>query len=256
MLWIRVAVAAGLMAVGGTVGVVMPRAEAQSPSGVNTGSYLGIWVWELDAARAKDLRVAEGSGVVVTLVSPGSPAELAGIHAGDVISEFNAQKVEGIDQFSRLVRDTPPGRAIKLKIVRNGAAQVITAKTGSISVTDRPGPIVVPQGARNATFPQPDVPRSLTTWRSPVLGVDAEPLFGQLASYFGVTEGVLVRNVAAGSPAEKAGIKAGDVITHVGKQPVTTPAAITAQLRSQTSGPVKLGITRERSALSVTVTLE
>lgn len=259
MLWGRAAIAAGLMMLGCTVGVVLPRADAQqnSASGINNGSYLGVWVWELDAARAKELRISEGSGVVVTLVSPGSPADQAGIRAGDVVSEFNGQKVEGIDDFSRLVRDTPPGRTVKLKIVRNGTAQVINAKTGTISAADRPGPIVVPQGpARNTTFPQPDVPRNLTTWRSPVLGVDMEPLFGQLASYFGVTEGVLVRNVSAGSPAEKAGIKAGDVITHVGKQAVTSPGAITAQLRTQTTATVKLGLTRERSAITVTVSLE
>jgi serine protease Do len=259
MLWVRAAIAAGLLTFAGSTGFVLPRAEAQqgSPSGISTGSYLGVWVWDLDAAQAKELRVGEGSGVVVTLVSPGSPAEQAGIHPGDVISDFNGQKVEDKEQFSRLVRDTAPGRLVKLKIVRNGAAHAINAKIGSISSADRPGPIAIPQGsARNATFPQPDVPRSLTTWRSPVLGVDAEPLFGQLASYFGVSEGVLVRSVAAGSPAEKAGIKAGDVITHVGKQPVTTPAAITAQLRAQPSATVKLGVTRERSAISISVTLE
>jgi serine protease Do len=255
MLWVRAAIAAGLMTLGTTVGVVSPQLQAQqmSPSGPSSGSYLGIWVWELDGARAKELKVAEGSGVVVTLVSPGSPADQAGIRAGDVISEFNGQKVDGSDQFARLVRDTTPGRAVKLKLVRNGVVQVINARTGSMSTADRPGPIIVPQ-SRNATFP--DVPRSLTTWRSPALGVDAEPLFGQLATYFGVTEGVLVRSVAAGSAAEKAGLKAGDVITHIGKQPVTTPAAITAQLMAQTSTSVKLGVTRDRSALTLTVTLE
>jgi serine protease Do len=217
---------------------------------------LGIWVWELDASRAKDLHVAEGSGVVVTLVSPGSPAEQAGVRPGDVISEFNGQKIDGEEQFVQLVKDTAPGRPVKLKIVRNGTPQTINAKTGSISAADRPAPIVVPQGAARDAIFSPPVPRSLTTWRSPVLGVEAEPLFGQLASYFGVAEGVLVRSVAAGSAAEKAGLKAGDVITHVGKQPVTTPAAITAQLRTQNSAIVKLGVTRERSAITVTLTLE
>ncbi len=260
MLWARAVIAASLITLGSAVGIVLPHAQAQAQSGstaANNGSYLGIWVWELDAARAKELRAPADSGVVVTLVSPGSPADQAGVRAGDVVSEFNGQKVEGIEQFSKLVRDTAPGHPVKLKVVRNGSTQMINAKTGSISAADRPGPVIVPQGlTRDATFHQPDVPRSVTTWRSPMLGVDAEPLFGQLASYFGVTEGVLVRNVAAGSPAEKAGLKAGDVITHVGKQSVTTPAAITAQLSAQTSATVKLGVTRERSAISITVTLE
>ncbi|MEI9812998.1 MAG: PDZ domain-containing protein [Acidobacteriota bacterium] len=232
----------------------------QTAASPNNGSYLGIWVWELDASRAKELKVPDGSGVVVTLVSPGSPADQAGVKTGDVISEFNGQKVDGIEQFSRFVRDTPAGRAAKLKIIRNGSTQVLNAKIGAISAAERPGPVMIPPGVRgDGSFPSPerqDVPRSLTTWRSPVLGVDAEPLFGQLAAYFGVSEGVLVRGVAAGSPAEKAGLKAGDVITHVGKHTVNNPAGITAELRMASSSTVKLGVTRDRNPLSLSVTLE
>jgi serine protease Do len=101
-----------------------------------------------------------------------------------------------------------------------------------------------------------DVPSSLMTWRSPVLGVDAEPLFGQLAAYFGVAEAVLVRAVASGSAAEKAGLKAGDVITRVGRQPVTTPAEITARLRAVTTPTVQVVILRDRKEATFTVALE
>ena len=94
------------------------------------------------------------------------------------------------------------------------------------------------------------------TWRSPVLGVDAEPLFGQLAGYFGVFEAVLVRAVAGGSPAERAGMKAGDVITRVGKQTVTTPAEITARLRAVTTPVVQVVILRDRKEITLSVNLE
>jgi serine protease Do len=189
------------------------------------------------------------------MVRSGSPADIAGVKTGDVIAEYNGQKVAGIEQFSRLVRETPAGRDVKLRIVRNGTSQVLTAKIGAISPAERPGPMSPgrssgPQGERQ------DVPRSLMTWRSPVLGVDAEPLFGQLAAYFGVGEAVLVRAVAAGSPAEKAGLKAGDVITKIGKQTVTTPAEISARLRMVTTPTVQVGVMRERKELTVTVTLE
>ncbi len=254
MLWMRVALTIAM-----AVGLVVPSAWAQvrpiNAVAPASGSYLGIWIWEIDAARAKELRLPDGGGVEVTMVRSGSPADIAGVKTGDVIAEYNSQKVVGIEHFSRLVRETPAGRDVKLRIVRNGTSQVLTAKIGAISPAERPGPMSPgrssgPQGERQ------DVPRSLMTWRSPVLGVDAEPLFGQLAAYFGVGEAVLVRAVAAGSPAEKAGLKAGDVITKIGKQTVTTPAEISARLRMVTTPTVQVGVIRERKELTVTVTLE
>jgi serine protease Do len=215
-----------------------------------SGSYLGIWIWEVDAARAKELRLPQAGGIEVTLVRAGSPAEAAGVKAGDVVMEYEGQKIQGIEQFSRLVRETPSGRSVKLQIVRNGSAQVMTAKI--LAQTDRAA-----ETARIVlTQERQDVPSSLMTWRSPVLGVDAEPLFGQLAVYFGVGEAVLVRAVASGSPAERAGLKAGDVITRVGKQAVTTPAEITARLRSVTTPTVQVVIMRDRKETTFSVALE
>jgi serine protease Do len=219
-----------------------------------SGSYLGIWIWEVDAARAKELRLTQAGGVEVTLVRPGSPADQAGVKAGDVVAEYDGQKVQGIEQFSRLVRDTPSGRAVRLRVMRNGAAQLLTAKIAA--QTERAAEsarIVITQERQQD---RQDVPSSLMTWRSPVLGVDAEPLFGQLAEYFGVGEAVLVRGVASGSPAERAGLRAGDVITRVGKQAVTTPAEITARLRSVTTPGVQVVIMRDRKEATFNVILE
>lgn len=215
-----------------------------------SGSYLGIWIWEVDAARAKELRLAQPGGVEVTLVRQGSPADQAGVRAGDVVAEYDGQKVQGIEQFSRLVRETPSGRAVRLRVMRNGAAQLLTAKIAA--QTERPAEV----GRIVVTQERQDVPSSLMTWRSPVLGVDAEPLFGQLAEYFGVGEAVLVRAVANGSPAERAGLKAGDVITRVGKQTVTTPAEITARLRAVTTPGVQVVIMRDRKEATFNVILE
>jgi serine protease Do len=240
-------------------GLIMPGAEAQVRAVNNvapaSGSYLGIWVWEIDAARAKELRLPQPGTFEVTLVSPGSPADLAGIKPGDVVTEYQGQKVESSEQFSRLVRETPGGKPVKIEIVRNGATQVLTAKIETIAAADRPGPITAPRSALPQAERQ-DVPRSLMTWRSPVLGVDAEPLFGQLAAYFGVSSGVLVRSVAAGSPAEKAGMKAGDVITRINKLTVTSPAEITARLRAAASPVVSVTALRDRKETAFSVTLE
>lgn len=252
MIWlVRAAVIAGL---------VLPPMDAQQGRSARatapvaeSGSYLGVWVWQIDAMRAKELRLAEVAGVEVTLVRPGSPAERAGLRLGDVIADYGGTKVEGIEHFSQLVRDTAPGKSVRMRIVRNGASQAITAKIEAMSAGDRPGAIF---GPRPANVPErQDVPRSLMTWRSPTLGVDAEALFGQLAEFFGVSEGVLVRTVMDGSPASRAGLKAGDVITRIGTRPVATPAQITAQLRG-VGASFKVTLVRNRVETSVTVNFE
>jgi S1-C subfamily serine protease len=88
------------------------------------------------------------------------------------------------------------------------------------------------------------------------MGVEVEPLSGQLGEYFGVKEGVLVRSVTKGSEAERAGIKAGDVITSVGGARVTNGAEITAQLRAQRGSSVSVTLTRDHHEMNVSVPLD
>ncbi len=78
------------------------------------GTYLGVNLAEIDANRAKELKLKEDYGVEITRVEENSPAEKAGLKAGDVVLEYNGQRVEGMEQFGRMVRETPPGREVKL----------------------------------------------------------------------------------------------------------------------------------------------
>ncbi|MEO8097429.1 MAG: PDZ domain-containing protein [Acidobacteriota bacterium] len=251
MLLLRFALIAGLV----VCPLVIPDARAQSPaapSAAPSGSYLGVWIWQIDMARARELKLPSPTGLEVTLVREGSPADAAGLKVGDVLATYNGQRVEGIDQFSRLVGETPVGRAVRIEFYRNGMLQNATAKVGSISQAERPGPIPVPRGDSG----MPDIPHSLLTWRSPLLGVDAEPVEGQLAAYFGVTQGVLVRTVAQNSAAEKAGVKAGDVIIRVGRFPVATPAETTLRLRTAKPPSASITVMRDHKEITLTVTLD
>lgn len=253
MLFGKITVAAALLMT--TIGAWGQARPVIATAPLPQNSFLGIWVWEIDASRAKELKLSDTSGILVTRVTPNSPADVAGVKTGDVITEYNGQKVESQDQFSRLVRETQAGRQARLRILRNGTAQVLVARVGTIS-GDLPGPVIVPRNELPLPQASPDVPRSLMTWRNPVLGIDAEPLFGQLATFFGVTEGVLVRSVAAGSPAAQAGLKAGDVITMIGKAGVASPADITARLRPVTTPTVRMTIIRNRIEQVLTLSLE
>jgi serine protease Do len=243
----NIAVAAALAA-----SLAMAQPAAQSVSGRASSSYLGVWVWQIDAARAAELRLAGAMGIEVTRVREGSPAEQAGLRAGDVVTKYGGKRVDSIEQFSKMVRETPVGETVMLEVYRGGIAQMMTAKIASSAGLAPQPSLVLPQPG----VVVPDLPRSMTTWRSPVLGVDAEALEGQLAAYFGVKEGVLVRSVVAGSAAEKAGLKAGDVILRVDGRGVASPTDVTLRLRSVTGSSVVLAIMRDRSEINVTVELD
>jgi len=72
-------------------------------------SFLGVGVTEVNTGRAKALNLKEERGVEISRVQDNSPAEKAGLKVGDVVLEYNGQRVEGIEQFVRLVRETPAG---------------------------------------------------------------------------------------------------------------------------------------------------
>jgi serine protease Do len=231
-----------------------PQAREINANPFVGGTYLGVNLAEIDANRAKELKLKEDYGVEITRVEENSPAEKAGIKAGDVVLEYNGQRVEGMEQFGRMVRETPPGREVKLTISRNGATQTLTAVLGSrrsrFSVNIPP--IDLP------TFPpMPDFPRIISGMRSAMLGVEAEALGDQLAGYFGVKEGVLVRAVLDNTPAQKAGMKAGDVITKVDGMTVTAPSELSSAVRSASSKKTyAIELMRDRKPVTVTVTVE
>lgn len=227
------------------------------------GSYLGVDVTEIGAERARALKLAEERGVELTRVAEGSPAAKAGLKAGDVVLEFNGQRVEGTEQFVRLVRETPVGRVVKLLINRGGSSQTVEAAIDKRpgmkwSRTDVEREIIGAQMEANKFRVEiPDMPRALMSWRTPVLGIEGESLDGQLAGYFGVESGVLVRSVLKGTPAEKALVKAGDVILKVDDTKVTTPREISSAVRALNAKKTfPLMVRRNHKDLTLNVTVE
>jgi serine protease Do len=221
------------------------------------GSFLGVGVAEVDAERAKALKLKEESGVEITNIEEGSPAAKAGLRKGDVVLEFNGQRVEGTEQFVRLVRETPAGRQVKLSLSRGGVAQTVAATVEKRRLAGRSGSFVMPHiDIPEMSFQMPDIPRAMMSWRSSMLGIEAESVDSQLAGYFGVKEGVLVRSVVPASAAEKAGLKAGDVITKVDAAKVSSPREITNAIRSKQGGTFPLTLVRDRKEMTLNVTLE
>ncbi len=252
--------------------LVLPAAFAQA----GARPYLGIGVRDIDSDSAKKFNLKEVRGAEVTSVAEESPAAKAGLKAGDVVLEFNGQPVEGGEELSRLVRETPVGRQVRLGVWRNGAMQnipiTIAARQPQSFGYNGPWTMTGPNG-QQMQFPNqmpefntpelrqlPDFPGfPMIPAGSPMLGIMGEALGQekQLADYFGVEDGVLVKAVSRDSMAEKAGIKAGDVIVKIDDTKVATSRDITMALRAaRNKKTVTVMVMRNKKEMPITVTLE
>jgi serine protease Do len=255
-------------------------AQAVTPRGRNAqgyvvekaaGGYLGIGGLDINPERAKALNLKEERGVEVSSLAADGPASKAGIKEGDVVLEFNGQPVEGTAQFQRLVRETPVGRQVKITVWRAGAAQTLTATVGEnrqaalLAPGDgawglaMPNMPALPNMPNMPNMPNIEIPRFDVFSQNPMLGIVGEPLGReeQLAEFFGVPDGVLVRSVKKGSAAEKAGIKAGDVITKIDDSKVASSAEITRALRGLKSKKTfNVTVVRNKKEMPLTVTME
>lgn len=264
------AVAAALVG-GAAAAGAQPHEERQVRRfaiGDSGGGTIGVRVRDLttdDATRAK----VQG-GAVIADVLEGSPAEKAGVKEGDVVVEFDGERVRSARQFARLVEDTPEGRAVKATVSRNGSRQTLdvtpAARPDEMAWVSDLGPRMrdgvargmmgLRRNLRDFDFDLPVEPGIIGMTRGPRLGVGVEPLGDQLAAYFGVKAGVLVASVEADSPAARAGLKAGDVITAVNGHAVVDPEALSAEVRRAEAGStVTLDVTRDRKAQSLKATM-
>ena len=233
------------------------------------GAQIGVTVTDAASDDAKQAK----AGVMVETVTPGGPADKAGVKAGDAITEFDGERVRSVMQFSRLVRETAAGHAVPVTLSRGGQKVTVTmtpeGRTASddfpftymdvprVSPTPRPpAPPALPRVAR----PFDDLP-SLSMLRrfggGGRLGITIESIDDQLAGYFGVKEGALVKSVLDGSSAQKAGLKAGDVITAINGTKVYDTSDVNRALdRVEANGELTIEVMRERKPQTLKGKLE
>ncbi len=77
-------------------------------AGATQTSFIGVNLADIDNERAHALKLRDVHGVEITRVEDNSPAAKAGLKPGDVVLDYNGQRVEGMEQFGRFVRETPP----------------------------------------------------------------------------------------------------------------------------------------------------
>ncbi len=184
--------------------------------------YLGLLPQDLDDNLAKAMGIKGTEGALVGDVTPGGPADKAGIKRGDVLVEFNGQKIENSTHLRNLAAQIAPGTKVKVVLLRNNAT-----KTLDVILGERPKP-------EKAAKPEEIPPEKQSSQK---IGMTVQNLTSELADQLGYQNetGVIVSDVASGSPAEDAGLKQGDLIKEINKAAVRTVKdfdALFARLRS------------------------
>lgn len=175
-------------------------------------AWLGVQIQELTPSLRESLKLGGKTGLLITEVVEGSPADDANLRTEDVIIEFNGQPVELADAFTKLVRASEPGKEVKVVVMRDGVRKEIMVTLAARKT---------PKSYTHAWSGEP-----MRFFTSQVqLGVQAQELNADLAEYFGVKEdgGALLLKIFEETPAEKAGLKAGDVITKIDDESIADP---------------------------------
>lgn len=200
-----------ILASGQGIGFATPSNMAKSvipqlkEKGQVTRGMLGVQVQNVTPELAKSFGMTEPTGALVAEVNPGTPAEKAGLHRGDIIIEFNGHPIHEMNELPRLVAGTPPGTTSTLKVLRSGKE-----KTFKLTVTElkeeRQAQATAEEGEENP------------------LGLVAKDLDQTLTQRFRLkeTRGVVVVQVEPGSAAADAGLRPGDLLLEVNGQQVDT----------------------------------
>jgi S1-C subfamily serine protease len=187
------------------------------------------------------------------------------MQSGDIVVDFDGERVRSASHFTRLVQESVPNRELSAVVVRGTSKQTLKIAPEAASAFNflsgnarvraqrqLPDLNLNPRG--NLNFDN-DALRRVFPANGATLGVTVSPLSDQLASYFGVKEGVLVSGVTGNSPAAAAGVRAGDVITAINGQPVSSSADLSRALRDSRAESVDISVTREKKSLSLKATL-
>ena len=223
------------------------------------GSQIGVSVRDLTADEITKAKLDQPGGVLVQDVRADSPAARAGLKTGDIVVQFDGERVRSASHFTRLVRETAPGRAVTSSVIRDGARVALDVAP---DVNERRAmafprnlPPLPPNFGLNVPRDLDPAPPLRGSPRAQI-GVTLTPLGEQLASYFGVKDGVLVSSVTSGSAAAQGGLRAGDVITAVNGRAVQNVGDVISAVREARPGSaLTMRIIRDRKEVAVTVTI-
>ncbi len=267
---LAVLLAAGLTGLSAGPGRAQDRAQDRAVP------WLGVMTQSLDDGLREGMDY-RGNGVLVSQVVDESPASRAGIRKGDVIISVNSRGVESPEELSDVIRSSRSGQNVSIVVWHEGRRRSINARLG-----ERPDRLDQPEGDMDELR---DLPRKMDhdmgdmhddmgemRWQGDEmgpgvmtfrgmrgrLGIRVQDLNEDLGTYFDVPrgKGALVVEVLDDTPAKKAGLRAGDVITEVGGHEVSSSNDLVDALRDRPKGNVSIAYIRKGARRTVEAELE
>jgi membrane-associated protease RseP (regulator of RpoE activity) len=250
---------------------------------VSGGSFLGVYAEDITRENMARYGMREARGVGITQVIQDSPADKAGLKKDDVIVRFDGDNVTSVRKLNRLVAEVAPDQTVKLNISRSGGEQEVAVTIGKrndafntmehFKGLEGLKGLDKLQGLDQLRDLEKSMPPGANVWKwegqgpgkdgmifafgnHRRIGVSTMQLTGQLAEYFGIGDGkgVLVTSVSDDSPAAKAGLKAGDVITAIDGEKVDGAGDLARGINKKKDGDVTLTVIRNKNQRTVTVT--
>lgn len=230
------------------IGFAVPANMARQVMGalINQGKvtrgWLGVSIQDLDPALARNLGLDSTDGVLVSDIIPDTPAARAGVRSGDVIIRFDGKSIGDAHVLRNVVAATPVGKRVFIEVVRKGARKRL-----SVYISEQPKQLM--RASRGHT------PGKIPAGTA-FVGVEVTNMTARIAGQLGVNsaEGVVVTDVEVGTPAERAGLRSGDVILSIKDRPtnsVNTYRRMASQLKPGQSIMVRINRRGNKRFLSV-----
>ena len=214
------------------VNLVKNITEQLKTAGVVNRGWLGVQIQNLDQELANSFSMTKPQGALVASVQPSSPADKAGVQAGDIIVGFNNAEVTSADHLPLLVGTTGIGSTVPLKVLRAGAEKILNVTIEKLADKDAGELQEVAQNSTTSTG---------------ALGLAVAGLSDQERKEAEIgMDGVVVREVRADSPASRAGLQTGDVIISVNNTGIKSPEELKMIVdKAPTDKPLAMLIQRD-----------
>ena len=207
---------------------------------------LGINIQNITPEVAQSLDLKDTKGVIVSNVRVGSAAEKAGVKRGDIVLAINNDAIEDSNVLRNKVAATLPGSEIKLKVLRDGKEEELSAVLDEFNV----------EGAKNDNRLGGSENNLNRQKEGGKLGLNLQPITPQMSAQLGLpsgTQGLVVTDVDQNGAAANAGIARGDVIMEINRQPVTSLEEVKSALDKSGEKPILLLIGRKDGTIYLTV---
>jgi len=238
-----------IVATGQGIGFAIPSNMAKAvikqlqEEGKVSRGWLGVTIQDVDENTAKALGLEEPKGALVASVVPGEPADEAGMRSGDVITRVEGEEIDDAQDLLRTIAGKAPGEKVGVTVFRQGKTEKFSVELGTRDtqrLAERPGQ------------PGPQQEGAVES-----IGLSLKPVNEQEAQALGLerVQGLLVTQVAPGSPAAEVGLRQGDVVLQANQQDVNSVSEFTAILESEgrDKGVLLMLVQRRGRSLFVTV---